>query len=391
MGESISQSDAALVSGMALDNSTDGLDWDDLEEVAPRMKEEESNNDEEIESNDESDDVEDEDSDSGDDSTEDEKSSKQADSETEDTKSEDSSGEDESDKESSKEAELIELKVNGKTEKVSLDDLKQNYSGKVAYDKKFTEMDKERQSFQKEIASVNEYVEELGETMRNVSVLEGLYKIGELNNIGAHSIKQALIKEIMPEINRLADMDESQADLEYQKADLDYKRDLQSKEAANFQEQQSQAELSQNISKVKDSLNIDDNEWSEAFDYLDTNLDKGEQITPDLMAEYVQFNRAESRTESALNLYNDGEYLANEETFGQLHNVIMDNPDFTDEDIQGILNDAFGKAEQEAIEEKVEKISKKRSPKQKASSKQSKQEFSSISGENDDLDWDDIL
>ena len=47
--------------------------------------------------------------------------------------------------------ELIEVKVEGSIEKVSLDELKENYSGKVAYDKKFTELDKERQSYKSEV------------------------------------------------------------------------------------------------------------------------------------------------------------------------------------------------------------------------------------------------
>lgn len=361
-----------------VDDSPD--DWDDIEE-GPSNEEDNSG-----------DDIKSEDSDSDDDIEETPEKSEPVDTPVADTKEEDSEGKEESDKESGKE-ELIEVKVDGNLEKVTLEELKNNYSGKVAFDKKFSTLGNEKKALETQVEGINTYVSNLGETMKNVSVLEGLYEIGKLNDMGPHVLKQAVIREILPEINRLTSMNDDQIQLEFQQAELAYNKQIHESKTKKMDVEQSQAELDTTIKTVMESGKIDVEEWDAAVKHLDATLpvDRNdpdfEELTPDLVGQYVNFERAGKRADETLNNFRDGEHVKNEEALGALHQLAYDNPDMGNDQLASILEEAMGLAEEEVVEQKVQKASQKRSTKNK---KAIPQEQSSIS--DDELeDWDDIL
>lgn len=365
-----------------IDNSSDDVTWDNVDDVSLDAEETDSSEGEsaeEVESVKEVEDFEDEEEIQN----EEEEESKEAKAESEDSK------EEAEEAPKSNEPELIEVKVNGELQKVTLDELKSNYSGKVAFDKKFSELDQERQAYKKQIEEVNAYVSELGKTMRDSSVLEGVFKIGELNNIGPHQIKRALIDELMPEINRLMDLSQDQADLEYNKADLEYNKQLQEKTQADFERKQAESELQFKISKVMDSLEIDNQEWNDAVDFLDKNLPRSEELTPERVGEYVAFRRAETRATNELSIFENGAYAKNSDVMDALLEVIQTHPQFSSQDIQELLEEVYGSAKQDAAEQKVEKVVEKKSAKSKPVQKQpkSKSQFEEL----DSDDWDDIL
>lgn len=325
---------------------------------------------------------------------------------TSDNKEEDNSGKEESDKEDSKEVEskeeskeseeLIEVKIDGEIQKVSLDELKSNYSGKVAWDKRFSEIDQERKqisaerdSLQEEINSVNQYVSELGEKMKNVSMMEGLYEIAALNNIGPHQVKHALIAEILPEINRMAEMDPAAIELEFSRQELEYQKSMQQKEQERFSAQQAQRELQDQINSVLTKYDIEMDEYKEAEKFLSARKDEVGEVTPELVGDYVVFAKAESRAENLLTNFDSGKHSGNNEVMNGLIDIVLQNPSFTDDDINEILEDVLGKAQQEVAKQKVEASSAKKQPKQAQVKKKTVINDVEVSEGSDD--WDDIL
>lgn len=286
------------------------------------------------------------------------------------------------------EPEIYEVKVDGEVQKVTLEELKNNYSGKVAYDKKFSKLDGERKALEKQISDINSYVNELGKTMKNSSMLEGVFKIGELNNIGPHQITQALIKELLPEINRRMDLSEDQVELEYNRADLEYNRKLQEKQTADFEQRQSTMELQSRIGKVMDSLGADNEEWNDAVDFLDKNLPRSEELTPERVGEYIEYKRAESRTISELESFENGAFAKNQDVFNSLLEVIHTHPTFTSQDLQELLNEVYGASKQEVAEQEVNRMADRKSA--KSAKKEINEEVPQFAPLESD-DWDDIL
>ena len=280
----------------------------------------------------------------------------------------------------------IKVKVDGEEQEITLKEYKNGISGQKAIQKRFNEVDNERKSLQAEIDNINKYVADLGNTMKNVSMVEGLNKIAELNGIAPHQVEQALIKELLPRIQELQGMDEQQRELQYKQKELEYKEKQLESESNLSAQKQAQAELQSNISKAREAHAISDDEWNDAFKYLDKNLDPSEEITIDLVSQKVLFDRAGAKTQEVLKSFDDGKYLQDQEINRTLHEIILDNPDFDDQDLKDILSSAYGESQQKKVEEDLieAKQSKEKKPEQK-------QQPASQPEENGyDLDWEDL-
>lgn len=280
----------------------------------------------------------------------------------------------------------IKVKVDGEEQEITLKEYKNGISGQKAIQKRFNEVDNERKSLQAEIDNINKYVAELGNTMKNVSMVEGLNKIAELNGIAPHQVEQALIKELLPRIQELQGMDEQQRELQYKQKELEYKEKQLESESNLSAQKQAQAELQSNISRAREAHAISDDEWNDAFKYLDKNLDPSEEITIDLVSQKVLFDRAGAKTQEVLKSFDDGKYLQDQEINRTLHEIILDNPDFDDQDLKDILSSAYGESQQKKVEEDLieAKQSKEKKPEQK-------QQPASQPEENGyDLDWEDL-
>ena len=368
------------------------LDWDsELSETTDLEGDDDAT---EIESSDEQPSSEDQSSDSGEDSGESGQEDSEAKDEASNSKEEDSSGKEESGEQREEQAEesLIEVKVDGEIQKVPLQELKNNYAGKVAYDKKFSEIDRERKevvaerdSLQGDITAINEYVNELGNKMRNASMLEGLYEIASLNNIGPHQVKKAIIAELMPEINRMADLSPDQLDFEYQRQELEYNKELQQKEYETMQARQAEESRNQQLNSLIDSSGISMDEYREANSFLSARQQElGEEVTPELTIQYAQFAKAEGRAADILNGFNDGKHAQDEDVMNGVIDIALQYPEFSDEDIIEVISEAFEGAKNDVVEQKIEKVTKSNQSKPKK-----KEEV--IQEDNGyDLDWDDL-
>jgi hypothetical protein len=251
--------------------------------------------------------------------------------------------------------EVIKLKVNGKEEEVSLDDLKSNYSGKVAYDKKFTELDKERKAFINEKTQIESYVNEFRNIAQSQNMVEATKFLGQLTGQAPHDVVNSLIDSLAPEIERRYSLTDDEIDLENKKAEINFQKEKMETERAQLEAKQSQSTLQASIENEMSNHNISSEDWDKAIHTLDSRLPKDEVITPELVSEYVVFERANTKTESVLDSYNDGKFAGNEEVVKGLRQVVIDNPDFNDQDLTEILNDALNTTQKQQVEEKLTK------------------------------------
>lgn len=388
----------------------DGVDaeltWDNIEDVAPSI---EASEGESNEGSDEWDSIGNEESgekveaasveEAGESS---DKEASEAGDESESASGEDQSGEQESAEESGEGSALkleempddtkILAKVDGELQEITLKEFKNGISGEKAIAKRFSEYDRKEKEFNAQMNEVNEYINDLGNTIRNSSVLEGVSKIAELTGAAPHLVKEALIKELMPEIERRYGLDENELALELKQQENDYLKQKTESENKKLQQEQAQRELQLEVMRTREAHNIDEATWTEALNDLDAKLPPNEPITVETVAEYVNFNRASSRAESILNEW-DSSYLENGEVVDALIDSIIESPDYSDADFKEILSNAFGETKkveaQKAVEKKVESKSK--------NVKSQKEEVNALfkpetdSSGNEILDWDDLL
>lgn len=248
----------------------------------------------------------------------------------------------------------ISVKVDGELQEISIKDFKNGISGEKAIAKRFTEFDSKEKEFDRQMNEVNDYINDLGTTMQNVSMMEGVAKIADLAGIPDYQVREALIKELLPEIERRYSMDENELQLEYKSQENEYLKNKTESDNQSYKAEQAQRELQAEVDSIREAHNINDEEWNGAISALDKQLPQGEIITPKLAAEFVNYSRAESRAETLMGNF-DESYLSNEETMEAFIEVISESPELSDEDFNDILKQTLGDAKKENAEAQVDK------------------------------------
>lgn len=260
----------------------------------------------------------------------------------------------------------IELKIDGKLEKVSLKDLKSNYSGKVAYDRKFSEVDKqhktvlkEKSMLQQEINQVNEYVNTFASKMKQKDAVGAMSYLAEFSGMSPAAMKQALITQLLPEINRQSGLTDAERDLELTKEEISFQKNLQQRELQKLQQENSKKSLELANTKLRMEKGVSEQEWDEAFEFLDAHVEPGKSITRHDVVDYAIWKRADIKASNVLTLYESGKYLKDNNVRDTLTKIANENPDFSSKDLEEVLNEAFKgkikeKVTQVAIEKKVQ-------------------------------------
>jgi len=381
------------------------LTWDNVEEVAPSLEvagegsDEEDNDWDNLDTEESVEQVETKGAESdGEDASEE---VVKADSEDSESPSESAEGETESSEEDSKalsldsmdEDSLLSVKVDGELQEISIKDFKNGISGEKAIAKRFSEYDVKEKEFDSQMNKVNEYINDLGATMRNSSILDGVTKVAELTGMAPFEMQEQLIKELLPEIERRYGLDENELSLELKTKENEYLRDKSVSENEQLKSEQASRDLNDQVREIRETHNIDNETWDDAIKNLDANLPKGEAITPELVTEYVNFNRAETRSESIISNF-DESYLKDDGVMDSLIQQVLENGELSDQDFTEILESALGKSKKEAAESAVDK--KIEAKANKGTNKNQKQEVESMyqpemNGDDEVLDWDELL
>jgi len=283
----------------------------------------------------------------------------------------------------------FEVKVDGELTSVSLEDLKSNYSGKVAYDKKFTELDVERKQYEGEVSEVESYINKFGEVAATGDIMGALEYFSSFTSIPAHELRQQLIQQMAPEIDRLRGLSETEIQLEHQKQENDYLQQKYETENQQLQSHQAQREVEKQASGLQQSHNIAPAEWASATEELREHLNEGQELTPELVANYVitdrMFDQAESLLDTVdVNLKEDGSVVQ------ELYNIMNKNPEYTEADLKDIIVSAFG--EEQEVEQKQQLTRKVNSNSPKQLKQKISENFEPITIDGEEVDdFDDIL
>lgn len=256
---------------------------------------------------------------------------------------------------------LIPVTVNGKEELWTLKEIRNQQSGKVAYDKKFSELDKIRKEVltkDQSLAKTNELIKSVFEEkdptlkMIKMSQLVGVDPVQFRNQFLADNIKMLEKWYTMSDDERKADALEYEARVHKHRADT--------LENATKQ-QQSDKELHEKIATVRASHNLSEEDFFNTLDKLYAQADKGiikpESITPENVAMAFKadqyFNATIKALEPVAQTLDSKTYekMIQEISLGALHN------DLKLEDINHIVDELYGKGKAEKkVSEKKKQI-----------------------------------
>lgn len=196
------------------------------------------------------------------------------------------------------------VKVNGQDVEVPAKDLFSNYSGKVAWDKKFTELSKKELTFKKDSESLGKDKHLIKEIFSEKSPEVRLFKMAELAGVSPLEFRQAYYDENIKLLEQYSNMTEDErraSDLEFENKYLKYQKETSDREISS---KQSQAELDQKINQLLATHEIEKGEFVDYYDkvaalaqqdgtlrLLRQGREVTEKITPELISELISKDR----------------------------------------------------------------------------------------------------
>ena len=278
---------------------------------------------------------------------------------------------------------VFKHKVDGEEVDVELQELLNNYSGKISYDKKFQEFSNQKKDFESyktqydsDIEAISNYVNTFREKMGSENPIDALDYFAEFSGMKPHEFKRQLINAMIPEVNRVSQMSADEYKNEYLQAENKYLQRQQESENARLHKEQADTELQTEIRQVQEAHSMTEDVFLESFQELSESGYEGE-ITPQAVGEYYMHSQAFSKADTILSQVNQN--LANDEQIVEsLQKVIVENPSFDDNDLLEIVQEVYGNFKEETSKKVSKKVEK---PAKKQAVPQQKQDY---------VDWDDL-
>jgi len=194
----------------------------------------------------------------------------------------------------------FKVKVDGQTLDVPVQELINNYSGKTAWDKKFTEIGKEKKSLEFERTK---YIEErdmvLSEFKKildplsnpKANPMESLMYLVEISGGDPYNVYRRSIETNLQELENLMDMSEVERELYLHKKKDELHQSLYKKRDERSKEKEAFNQAVQKVDQLRQTYNVSQEQFVEAADelesiYTEAKLDLNE-ITEEVIVDYA--------------------------------------------------------------------------------------------------------
>lgn len=220
------------------------------------------------------------------------------------------------------------VKIDGKSEEVPIQELINNYSGKTAWDKKFTELGKEKKTIEFEKTQINsqkqileKFVSEALTPLQNPegNPLDSLLFLVEKSGADPYNAYRRIMEANLQEVNKLLDMSEVERELYFHKK----KDELYGKVAKQRQEkavkEESFNQLSKKVEELRQAYNVSEEEFVEASEELEESF-KASGLDPNEITEeqVVDFASLRSHIATVKELVKPYEENISDEKYGDL-------------------------------------------------------------------------
>ena len=172
----------------------------------------------------------------------------------------------------------FKVKVDGKNEDVPLQELINNYSGKTAWDKKFTEIGKEKKTLEVEKAQVTRQSEELKAHVakalaplrtKDGNPMDSLLYLVEMSGDDPYNAYRRIMESNLGELGKLMDMGDVERELYFHKKKDELYSDVAKKRQGKVQEEQTFNQVVQKVDSLRQAYNVTEDAYVDASDELE--------------------------------------------------------------------------------------------------------------------------
>jgi len=247
----------------------------------------------------------------------------------------------------------VTVKIDGKPEKVAIQELINNYSGKTAWDKKFTEIGNEKKVLQQEKQVLESRMTEIKETFGPfvkalkdplvnpieaiVSFVEKLDSTGEL----PYAIEKRLLEANLDALVELSNMSEVEQEAHFLKKQNERLLKSSEKRVKSEQEAQNLNQVRAKVDQIREAYGVSVDQYSDAFEELKSLLPGG-NFTHEDVVDWASLKPITPQIEEILKPYVDE--ISDDDYSGivtQLGRSLRDGK-LSKQQIQKIVKDEFG-------------------------------------------------
>jgi hypothetical protein len=183
---------------------------------------------------------------------------------------------------------VVTVKVDGKDVEVPIKDLLSNYSGKTAWDKRFSELDKERKMYLK---TKDETEGRIKEIFNEQDPEMRFYKMAQLAGSNPLEVRRKFLEENLNLLEKWYSMsdDERKADeLAYENRYLKHQQETMHRQTA---QQKARAEIENKVSSLMATHNLKQDQFVSRYEEIESLVKQGkleaDKLTPDFIAESI--------------------------------------------------------------------------------------------------------
>lgn len=208
----------------------------------------------------------------------------------------------------------VKLKVNGKNEIVTLQELRDNYSGKVAYDEKFSNLQEEKEEleisskrFEGERNELIGHIQHIAKILDDpdASPFEALNYLVDMSGRNVLDFNKKVFAHLSEEVRNLDGMDDVERELYWNRKELDAIRSNQSAKEEKELALKTQREREQAINQLRESNGVTEKDFVESHRELEELGYSKDQITPEAIVNYAVMKPHYEGAEEVVKEYED--------------------------------------------------------------------------------------
>jgi hypothetical protein len=279
----------------------------------------------------------------------------------------------------------LEIKLN-EEDSVTIKELKNSYMGQKEIARRFSEFDVKSKQLEKDTQEIEGYIDTFASKLKDGDSVGAMQYFGEFAGVPPFMIKEQLIAALKPEIIRREQMSATDIQNEYLHNQNEYLQQQRESDNELRATEQANMELQNSINEIRETHSIDNETWEEAYSYVSENLPEGEQLTPELVQNFVLSERNYTQAASVVESF-EGQLENKEQWVDELAAVKENYPHFTDEDLNEVLKSAYESVSKQKTEEKLaKKVEAKKAPTKKQTKTKTKTQVEELADLDPELD-----
>lgn len=212
----------------------------------------------------------------------------------------------------------FKVKIDGEQTDVPLQELINNYSGKTAWDKKFTEIGKEKkaleansQKLQQRVEYLNKHVGEFNKLMTdpNANPMDAMLLAVEMAQGNPYTTYRRFMEANLDELGKLLDMSETERELYFHKKKDEFETTIAKKRESARKEEETFNQVFQKVEQLRKSYNVSEDEFVDASEelealYKEAKLDP-KQISEEDIVEYASLKPHIAKVKTLIQKYEE--------------------------------------------------------------------------------------